>query len=70
MEKHINRNRSFDKLSYTIHDKKARKVMVDYLTKNDYIDIVNKENYNFDIYAKYMLKDFSSMKLFSEHFLK
>jgi hypothetical protein len=70
MEKHINRNRSFDKLSYTIHDKKARKVMVDYLTKNDYINIVNKENYNFDIYARYMLKDFSSMKLFSEHFFE
>lgn len=52
MEKHINRNRSFDRLSYTIYDKKAREAMVKYLTANNYMDIVSKENYNFDISAK------------------
>jgi len=52
MEKHVNKNRSFDKLSYTIYDKKARQAMVKYLTANNYTDIVSKEDYNFDIYAK------------------
>ena len=52
MEKHINRNRSFDRLSYTIYDKKAREAMVKYLTANNYMDIVSIENYNFDISAK------------------
>ena len=52
MKKHVNRNRSFDRLSYTLYDKKAREAMVKYLTDNNFTDIVSKEDYNFDIYAK------------------
>ena len=52
MKKHVNRNRSFDRLSYIMYDKKAREAMVKYLTDNNFTDIVSKEDYNFDIYAK------------------
>ena len=52
MKKHVNRNRSFDRLSYIMYDKKAREAMVKYLTANNYMDIVSIENYNFDIYQE------------------
>ena len=52
MKKHVNKNRSFDRLSYIMYDKKARDAMVDYLTSNNYVDIISKEDYNFDVYAK------------------
>jgi|TARA_A100001391_G_scaffold179381_1_gene144363 hypothetical protein len=52
MKKHVNRNRSFDRLSYALYDKKAREAMIKYLTDNNFTDIVSKEDYNFDIYAK------------------
>ena len=41
MKKHVNKNRSFDRLSYIMYDKKARNAMVDYLTNNNYVDIIS-----------------------------
>ena len=41
MKKHVNRNRSFDRLSYALYDKKAREAMIKYLTDNNFTDIVS-----------------------------
>jgi|TARA_R100001530_G_scaffold10913_2_gene10694 hypothetical protein len=66
MEKHINKNRSFDKLSYIMYDKRAREAMVDYLSTNNYTDIISKENYNFDIYAKKNKEHFFEVEVKSQ----
>ena len=52
MKTHVNKNRSFDRLSYIMYDKKARKAMIDYLKEHNYKDIISVENYNFDVSAK------------------
>ena len=52
MKKHVNKNRSFDRLQYIMYDKKAREAMIYYLNKHNYTDIVSVENYNFDVSAK------------------
>jgi|TARA_Y100000356_G_scaffold133188_1_gene139871 hypothetical protein len=52
MKKHVNKNRSFDRLQYIMYDKKARDAMIYYLNKHNYTDIVSVENYNFDVSAK------------------
>ena len=52
MKKHVNKNRSFDRLSYIMYDKKAKNAMINYLKEHNYEDIVSIENYNFDVSAK------------------
>ena len=52
MIKHVNKNRSFDRLQYIMYDKKAREAMIYYLNNHNYTDIVSVENYNFDVSAK------------------
>lgn len=52
IKKHVNKNRSFDRLSYIMYDKKAKEAMIHYLKEHNYKDIVSIENYNFDVSAK------------------
>ena len=44
-------NRTFDKKSYEANDARAKKAMVGYLTANKFNDIVDKEDYYFDVSA-------------------
>ena len=44
-------NRPFDRQSYKENDARAKKAMVDYLTANKFNDIVDKEDYYFDVSA-------------------
>ena len=40
IKKHVNKNRSFDRLSYIMYDKKAKEAMIHYLKEHNYKDIV------------------------------
>ena len=44
-------NRPFDRQSYKENDARAKKAMVGYLTANKFNDIVDKEDYYFDVSA-------------------
>ncbi len=44
-------NRPFDRQSYKENDARAKKAMVDYLTTNKFNDIIDKEDYYFDVSA-------------------
>ena len=44
-------NRPFDRQSYKENDARAKKAMVNYLTANKFNDIVDKEDYYFDVSA-------------------
>ena len=44
-------NRPFDRQSYKENDARAKKAMVNYLTANKFNDIIDKENYYFDVSA-------------------
>ena len=44
-------NRPFDRQSYKENDARAKKAMVNYLTVNNFTDIVDKEDYYFDVSA-------------------
>ena len=44
-------NRPFDRQSYKENDARAKKAMVGYLTANKFKDIVDKEDYYFDVSA-------------------
>jgi hypothetical protein len=44
-------NRPFDRQSYKENDARAKKAMVGYLTANKFNDIIDKEDYYFDVSA-------------------
>ena len=44
-------NRTFDRKSYNENDARAKKAMVNYLTAENFTDIVDKEDYYFDVSA-------------------
>ena len=44
-------NRPFDRQSYKENDARAKKAMVNYLTANNFNDIIDKEDYYFDVSA-------------------
>ena len=44
-------NRPFDRQSYKENDARAKKAMVNYLTANKFNDIIDKEDYYFDVSA-------------------
>ena len=44
-------NRPFDRQSYKENDARAKKAMVGYLTTNKFNDIIDKEDYYFDVSA-------------------
>ena len=50
-------NRPFDRQSYKENDARAKKAMVNYLTVNNFTDIVDKEDYYFDVSASKKVKD-------------
>ena len=50
-------NRPFDRQSYNENDARAKKAMVNYLTVNNFTDIVDKEDYYFDVSASKKVKD-------------
>mgnify|MGYP003113025497 CR=1 FL=1 len=45
-------NRTFDRKSYNENDARAKKAMVNYLTLHNFTDVVDKEDYYFDVSAK------------------
>ncbi len=45
-------NRRFDKQSYKENDARAKKAMVSYLASENFTDIIDKEDYYFDVSAK------------------
>jgi hypothetical protein len=49
-------NRPFDRQSYKENDARAKKAMVGYLTANKFNDIVDKEDYYFDVSANKKVK--------------
>ena len=49
-------NRPFDRQSYNQNDARAKKAMVNYLTVNNFTDIVDKEDYYFDVSANKKVK--------------
>jgi hypothetical protein len=49
-------NRRFDKKSYEANDARAKKAMVNYLTLHNFTDIVDKEDYYFDVSANKKVK--------------
>jgi len=49
-------NRPFDRQSYNENDARAKKAMVNYLTVNNFTDIVDKEDYYFDVSANKKVK--------------
>mgnify|MGYP003624406041 CR=1 FL=1 len=51
-------NRPFDRQSYNENDARAKKAMVNYLTVNNFTDIVDKEDYYFDVSANKKDKKF------------
>jgi len=53
-------NRPFDRQSYKENDARAKKAMVNYLTVNNFTDIVDKEDYYFDVSANKKNRKFLS----------
>ena len=51
-------NRTFDRKSYNENDARAKKAMVNYLTAENFTDIVDKEDYYFDVSANKKDKKF------------
>ena len=51
-------NRPFDRQSYNQNDARAKKAMVSYLTAQNFSDIVDKEDYYFDVSASKKDKKF------------